>query len=86
MVSNTHYLLPATHCLYILYFDRGKGGVGGGGLNQREGYRDNSLQSWVENTNRLYLQSITSDKHLPQSPSYRLIIIDDDILLWCLYS
>ncbi len=27
--------LPAIHCLYILYFDAGKGG--GGELNQREG-------------------------------------------------
>jgi hypothetical protein len=29
--------LPATHCLFILYFDTGKGGEGGGELNQREG-------------------------------------------------
>ncbi len=33
--------LPATHSLYILYFDTGKG-EGGGGLNQREDERGNS--------------------------------------------
>jgi hypothetical protein len=38
--------LPATHCLYILYFYTGKGGRE---LNQREGERGNSSQSWVEN-------------------------------------
>jgi hypothetical protein len=37
IVSNrTQHHLPATHCLYVLYFDTGKGG-GGGELNQREG-------------------------------------------------
>ncbi len=43
---------------------------GGGEVNQRRSYRGNSSQSWVENTNmtRLYLQSINSNKHLPQSP------------------
>jgi hypothetical protein len=42
----------------------------GGELNQREGWRGNSSQSWVENTNMTVyisiLQSITSDKHLQQ--------------------
>ncbi len=33
----------------------------------------------------LYLQSINSDKHLPQSP-LQSNFFDDDILLWCLYS
>jgi hypothetical protein len=42
--------LPAEHCLYILYFDFGKGG-GVGELNQREGEKGNSSQSCVENTN-----------------------------------
>ena len=48
-------------------------------MNQREGERGNRgeyrSQSWVENTNMTectqeigYLQSINSDKHLPQSP------------------
>jgi hypothetical protein len=51
---------------------------GGGELNQREGVRGNRLvyrsQSCVESTNVTectqeigYLQSINSDKHLPQS-------------------
>jgi hypothetical protein len=34
MVSNTTktpHLHPAAHCLYILYFELGKGGMGGGG-------------------------------------------------------
>jgi hypothetical protein len=54
MVSNRTqhpHPLPATHCLYILYFDTGKGLGGGGGLDQREGLRSNYLQSWVKNTN-----------------------------------
>jgi hypothetical protein len=33
-------------------------------LNQREGERGISTQSWVKNI----IQSINSDKHLPQSP------------------
>jgi hypothetical protein len=47
----------------------------GAELNQREGERGSKSQSWVENTNMTectqeigYLQSIDSDKHLPQSP------------------
>jgi hypothetical protein len=55
----------------------GKGGV----LNQREGERGNRgeyrSQSWVENTNMTestqeisYLQSMNSNKHLPQSPYF----------------
>ncbi len=72
MVLNTSqhpHPLPATHCLYILYFDFGKGGgVGGGKVNQREGYMGNSSQSWVENnymtdciTNRLTLLKTSKD-------------------------
>jgi hypothetical protein len=40
-----------THCIcvYSLLIHTGKGG--GGELNQREGERENSSQSWVENTN-----------------------------------
>jgi hypothetical protein len=44
-------------------------------LNQREDERGSKSQSWVENTNMTectqeigYLQSINTDKHLPQSP------------------
>jgi hypothetical protein len=40
--------LPATYCLYILYFYTGKEV---GELNKREGKRGNNSQSWVENTN-----------------------------------
>ncbi len=34
----------------------------------------------------LYLHYINSDKHLPQSPFTGQFFLDDDILLWCLYS
>ncbi len=56
MVSNTTQHptpLPATcwlYYIYVLYFYFGKGG-GVGELNQREGQRGNSSQSWGENTN-----------------------------------
>ncbi len=54
-------------------------------MNQREGERGNRgeyrSQGWIENTNMTecmqeigYLQSINSDKHLPE------IFLDDDIL------
>jgi hypothetical protein len=52
MVSNTTqhpHPLQATNCLYIMYFDFGKGGRGE--VKKREGYRGNSSQSWVEKTN-----------------------------------
>ncbi len=47
---------PLTHCICVLcmlysYSHR----EGGGGLNQRECYRDNSSLSWVENTNMITL-------------------------------
>ena len=55
-------------CVYL--FTQGKGE--GGTMNQREGLKGNSSQSWVKNTNMtdclLYLQSKNSNKHLPQSP------------------
>ncbi len=50
---NTPHPLPAAYCLSILSLTvlcYRKGGEGEE-LNQREGYRGNSLQSWVENTN-----------------------------------
>ncbi len=51
-LSDTHLLHP--HHLYTMYsymhfFTQG-GGMGGGG-DKSEGYRGNSSQSWVENTN-----------------------------------
>ncbi len=50
-------------------------------MNKREGQMGKSSLSWVENTNMTdFLQSINSDKHLPQ------IVVDDDIQLWCLYT
>ncbi len=51
---------PLTHCIRV-YNTYSHVEGGGGELNQREGERGNSSQSWVENTNM-------ADKHLPQSP------------------
>jgi hypothetical protein len=48
----------------------------------------NRSQSWVENTNMtdLYLQSVNSEKDLPQSHFTSSFFLDDVSLLWCLYS
>ncbi len=70
MVSNTTQQPPpppSTHCLYIMYFDTGKVGE----VNQREGSRGNSSESWVENANMTWLivsQVVNSNKHLSQNP------------------
>ncbi len=50
--SEPHNLQPLSHWTHVYstlipYREVGEGGE----LNQREGYRDNSSQSWVENTN-----------------------------------
>ncbi len=44
---------PPTQCIlvYRILIYTGKGGGEGWRLNQREGYRGNSSQSWVENAN-----------------------------------
>jgi hypothetical protein len=65
----TPYKPPTPHLqsVYVYTVHTGKGG--GGDLNQREGERGNSSPSWVKNTNVTdCLQSIKSDKHLPQIP------------------
>ncbi len=60
-------------------------------MNQKAGERDNRGEytdhTTGENTIMTEcaqeigsLQSINSDKHLPQSPLYRSIFLDDDIL------
>jgi hypothetical protein len=76
--------------VYTVYlFTKGTGRRGE--LNQREEERgktgDHRSQSWVENTNMSectqeigYLQSINSDKHLPQSPSTCQFFLDEYIL------
>ncbi len=75
--GNTPYPLPATHCLYTLYFDTRKGG--GEVLNQRERKRGNSrveiITTWltVFNSKNNCRKVITGKK-----------ILNDDILLWCL--
>jgi hypothetical protein len=59
--------LPPSYTLYMCIqytylFTQGSGGE----LNQREGVRGNSSQSWVENTKmKNDLQSINSAKHSP---------------------
>jgi hypothetical protein len=40
--------LPTVYTVYLFTY-----GGGGGEFNQREGYRGNSSQSWVENTNMI---------------------------------
>jgi hypothetical protein len=54
MVSNRtqHPPPPPSHTLsvYIVLW-HGEGGEGWGELNEKEGLRGNSSQSWVENTN-----------------------------------
>jgi hypothetical protein len=70
MVSNRHQHPPLHPSTLSVCWDTGKGE--GEELNQREGRRGNSSQSWVENTNITdsisIVQSINSDKHLSQSP------------------
>ncbi len=65
-----HIFLPlyTLHtCKQYTYSHRRKGGRGGGEVDQREGEKSNSSQSWVENTNMTkYISS--PDKHLLQSP------------------
>ncbi len=58
--------LPATHCLFIMYFDTGKGGRGRVELERRlEGQQFTKLGRKYQH-DWLYLQSINCDKHLPR--------------------
>ncbi len=50
-LQNNSTPLPPPPVQYILYFDFGKGGRGGGGETERR-FEGNSSHSWVENTNR----------------------------------
>jgi hypothetical protein len=61
-----------------------EGRGGGDELERRfEGQQFTKLgRKYEYQHDRLYLQSIYSDKHLPQSPFTDFL--DDDILLWCL--
>ncbi len=70
--------------VHLLTQRKGAGGI----VEPERRLEGNSSQSWVENTNGdwLYFQSVNSDKHLPQSPSTGKNFLDNDILLWCLYS
>jgi len=64
------YTLYSIQCIrvYNILIHTGKEGVGRV-FNQREGLRCNSSQSWVENSNMTEcIQSINSDKHLPEYP------------------
>jgi hypothetical protein len=56
-------LRPRTHIPPPLHTQKRQAG---GELNQREGERGNSSQSWVENTNMTQVKN--SYKRLPQSP------------------
>jgi hypothetical protein len=61
---------PITHWLYILHFDTGKRGGGGRVEPERRlgGQQFTRLSQKYQQHDWLYLQSINSDKHLPQSP------------------
>ncbi len=77
---------PLTHCIctckrYTFY--TGKWGKGGG-ESQRglQGRVQSTKLSWKYARN---IQTINSDKHLPQSPFKIKIFLDDDILHWILW-
>jgi hypothetical protein len=81
MTQHSQAHLPATHCLYILYFDTGKG------WGRAEPERRLKRQQFTKLGRKyqhewMYLQSISCDKHLPQSP-LQVNFFYDDILLWC---
>ncbi len=61
---------PPLYTVYVFTVYLFTQGRGGGKLNQREGHRGNSPQSWVKNTNMTdgISSLLNSDKHLPQSP------------------
>jgi hypothetical protein len=70
--------------LQYTYSHRGRWG---GELSHSEGYRGNISLGRKYQHDWMYLQSINLDKHLPQSLfAYMSIFLDNDILLWCLYS
>jgi hypothetical protein len=50
----------------------------GGELNQREGYRGNSSQSWIENINTTLINTCR------KVPLLVKFFLDDVILHWCL--
>ncbi len=84
MVSNRTqhpHPLPAPHCVYMLYFDSGKGEGGRDEPERRlKGQQFTKLglkypHDW------LFLQSINSDKLLPQSPLQDYFLEDDILFL-----
>jgi hypothetical protein len=80
--QNPMYSPPPPHTVYVYTYLPGKGGRFES-ERRLEGQQFTKLgrkyqQDW------LYLQSINSDKHLPQS-LFTGKFLEDDILLWCLY-
>ncbi len=74
-----------TCTVYSILIHRGKGGRGRVEPERRlERLQFTKLGRKFQH-DWLYLQSLNSDKHLPQSPSTGQFFLDDDILLWCLY-
>ncbi len=71
-------------CMLCTYSHR-EGGRGGDEPERRlEGQQFTKLGRKYQH-DWLYLQSINSDKHLPQSPCTGNFFLYDDFLLWCLY-
>jgi hypothetical protein len=86
--SRTPYTSPPpSHCIRVYKYSYSLREGGGGELNQREGERGNSSQSWVENT--YMTDSISNLKTLINTcckVPLQVNFLDGDILLWCLYS
>jgi hypothetical protein len=92
-ISEPHINLPlyTQFCIlvYSILIHTGKGGRGGGGVEPQkrgEGHHQLTKRGRQYQHQWLYLQSINSAKHLPQSPFAGQFFSVDDILLWCLYS
>jgi hypothetical protein len=84
---------PHTHCIrvYCIFylFTQGSGGRGRVEPERRlDGQQFTKLgRKYQHDWLYLHLQPINSNKHRPAAKFlYRWIILDDDILLWCLYS
>ena len=83
-------LSPPLHTVNILYTYSHREGVEGWGRvepkRRLEGQQFTKLGQKYQHMIEMYLQSINSDKHLPQSPFTGKFFLDDNLSLWFLYS